>query len=353
MRLWSELLLIFFRLDGRHVEIADTDGSLLEVLRDRFGARSVKDGCSPQGQCGCCTVLVDGKPRVSCVTPVARIAGRDVTTVDGLADAEAWAEAFAEGGASQCGFCTPGIIVRVAAMEDRTSIDAVHRALAAHLCRCTGWRTIVDTVLSFGSRPMPRHLTDSSAERARLEGGRAQAVGAHVALGRAGFADDTAPEGALVAVRGGDGEWHVGETLTEARTLAAKVQGRRSTAALTWPVEVPPGDWDRTLQTTWVEPGYLEPDASWCEPGGEPVSPLANGGAFGAKAASEVTAVARRLADRHGRAGARAVQPRGRRPAGSEAPTGRCRRACRWHRVDQGGPDGRHRRGDRHAPGGS
>ena len=301
MRLWSELLLISFRLDGRPVEIADTDISLLDVLRDRFGARSVKDGCSPQGQCGCCTVLVDGKPRVSCVTPVARIAGRDVTTVDGLADAAAWAAAFAEGGASQCGFCTPGIIVRVAAMEDRTSVDAVHRALAAHLCRCTGWRAIVDTVLSFGSRPMPRCVRAGSSERARLEGGRDQAVGAHVALGRAGFADDMAPHGALVAVRGGDGEWHVGETLTEARTLAAKIQGRRSTAALTWPVEVPPGDWDRTLQTTWVEPGYLEPDASWCEPGGEPVSPLANGGAFGAKATSEVTAVARRLADRHGR----------------------------------------------------
>ncbi len=233
-------------------------------------------------------------------------------------------------------------------MEDRTSVDAVHRALAAHLCRCTGWRTIVDTVLSFGSRPMPRHVTDSSGERARLEGGRAQAVGAHVALGRAGFADDMAPAGALVAVRGGDGEWHVGETLTEARTLAAKVQGRRSTAALTWPVEVPPGDWDRTLQTTWVEPGYLEPDASWCEPGGEPVTPLANGGAFGGKATSEVTAVARRLADRHGRPVRVLYSREDVVRLGTEAPTRRCRRACRWHRVDQGRPDGRDRRGDRH-----
>jgi hypothetical protein len=67
-------------------------------------------------------------------------------------------------------------------------------------------------------------------------------------------------------------------------------------------VPVPEGDWARTLQTTWVEPGYLEPDASWCEPGGEPVTSLANGGAFGGKVSSEVGAVARRLADRHGRA---------------------------------------------------
>jgi aerobic-type carbon monoxide dehydrogenase small subunit (CoxS/CutS family) len=301
VRLWSELLLISFRLDGRHVEIADTDVSLLEVLRDRLGVRSAKDGCSPQGQCGCCTVLVDGKPRVSCVTPVARVAGRHVTTVDALPDAGAWAEAFAAGGASQCGFCTPGIIVRVAALEDRTSVDGVHRALAAHLCRCTGWQTIVDTVLSFGSRVMSRDVKDSSRLRASLEGGRPQVVGPAVALGRAGFADDTAPDDALVAVLGADGDWHVGETLTEARNLAGKVQGRRSTAALTWPIDVAAGDWDRTLQTTWVEPGYLEPDASWCAPGGKPVTPLANGGAFGGKTTSEVGAVARRLADEHGR----------------------------------------------------
>jgi aerobic-type carbon monoxide dehydrogenase small subunit (CoxS/CutS family) len=301
VRLWSELLLISFRLDGRRVEVADTDGSLLEVLRDRLGARSAKDGCSPQGQCGCCTVLVDGAPRVSCVTPVARVADRDVTTVDAVPDAAAWAAAFTASGASQCGFCTPGIIVRVASLKDRTSAEAVHRALAAHLCRCTGWRTIVDTVLSFGARPTARHLTDGSAARARLEGGCGQAVGDHVALGRAGFADDNAPPSALVAVRGADGKWHVGETLSEARQLAGNVQGRRSTAALTWPVGLPPGDWHRTLQTTWVEPGYLEPDASWCMPGGEPMTPLANGGAFGGKTASEVAGVARLLADRHGR----------------------------------------------------
>ena len=96
--------------------------------------------------------------------------------------------------------------------------------------------------------------------------------------------------------------WHVAETLTAARALAGRVQGRRSTAPLTWPLDVPAGDWARALLTTWTEPGYLEPDASWCEPGGEPVTPLANGGAFGGKVASEVTAAARRLADEHGRA---------------------------------------------------
>ena len=75
---------IDFSVDGRDVAVDDDGASLLEVLRDRVGVRSVKDGCSPQGQCGCCTVLVDGAPRVSCVTPARRVAGRQVTTPDGM-----------------------------------------------------------------------------------------------------------------------------------------------------------------------------------------------------------------------------------------------------------------------------
>ena len=104
-----------------------------------------------------------------------------------------------------------------------------------------------------------------------------------------------------MAVRAGDGSWVVAESVSEARRRAAKVQGRRTTEPLRWPLEVPPGAWFRTLQTTWVEPAYLEPDASWCHPGGEPVGSLGNGGAFGGKATTEVGAVARRLADEHGR----------------------------------------------------
>jgi xanthine dehydrogenase small subunit len=228
-----------------------------------------------------------------------------VTTLDGLPDASDWASAFASHGASQCGFCTPGIIMRVAALDPaaRRSRAAVDRALAAHLCRCTGWNSIVDAVLSFGidrSGPIPND--SDRLRRAELEGRSAQRVGANVSLGRGGFADDTAPAGALVAVRSDGGEWVVGETLAEARRRAGKVQGRRSTAPVTWPVPLPEGEWYRTLQTTWVEPAYLEPDASWCEPGGEPVTALANGGAFGGKVESEVGAVARRLADQHGRA---------------------------------------------------
>jgi aerobic-type carbon monoxide dehydrogenase small subunit (CoxS/CutS family) len=289
---------IRFRVDDRDVEVPDDGASLLEALRDRLGIRSPKDGCSPQGQCGCCTVLVDGAPRVACVTPARRVAGRTVTTLDGLpaADRQAWADAFTACGASQCGFCTPGIIVRLHAATSKPE-----DALLAHLCRCTGWRTILDAVAHKDAQHPARDL-EAAARRAELEGGGPQAVGPHVALGHGGFADDTAPLDALVAVPDQTGGWAVGETLTEARAKAGKVQGRRTSVDPVPPLDVPPGDWALTLQTTWVEPAYLEPDASWCEPGGEPATPLANGGAFGGKRHSPAPEAARRLADEHGRA---------------------------------------------------
>jgi xanthine dehydrogenase small subunit len=291
-------------VDGRAVEIDDDTLSLLDVLRDHAGARSAKDGCSPQGQCGCCTVLVDGQPRVACVTPARRVDGRTITTLDGLPDdvRARWVDSFLACGASQCGFCTPGIIVRLAALTD-TSPAKVEQALLAHLCRCTGWRTIVDATSHASAAPAPRDL-ELAARRATIEGGTHQSVGREIVEGRAGFAEDTAPAGALVAVPSATtpGEWVVADTLADARRLAGKVQGRRTTIGVTHPLDVPAGEWDVTLRTAWVEPAYLEPDASWCEPGGEPYTPLANGGAFGGKAASIAPEVARRLADEHGRA---------------------------------------------------
>ena len=294
------------------MEVPDDGASLLEVLRDRLMLRTPKDGCSPQGQCGCCTVWVDGSARVACVTPARRVAGREVTTLEGLDPAErcSWAEAFYATGASQCGFCTPGIVMRLAALAHQhrglvMGQAEMERALLAHLCRCTGWRSILDAARSVGGCPArandgPRD-TVAAARRAALEGGVAQRAGPEIALGGGGFADDTAPEGALVAVPDGAGGWALGETLQEARRTAGKIQGRRSPAALRHPLEVPEGAWDLTLRTTWVEPAYLETDASWCEPGGAPASPLANGGAFGGKADSAVPAAARRLADDNGR----------------------------------------------------
>jgi aerobic-type carbon monoxide dehydrogenase small subunit (CoxS/CutS family) len=319
---------ITFQLDGHDAAVPDDGGSLLDALREHLGCRTVKDGCSPQGQCGCCTVLVDGAPRVSCVTPIRRVAGRSVTTVDGLEPRvrRRWADAMVDAGASQCGFCTPGIVLRLAALEERfeerfeepdgsRSVRpvrpveevgaAVRSALLAHLCRCTGWQTIVEAAGDVVGRASRRESTRDPLRcqwRAQVEGPDYQVSGADVVLGGGRFADDTAPPGALVAVPDADGNLVTGTTAGAARRRAGKVQGRRSTVALDHPLEVPDGDWSLTLRTTWVEPAYLEPDASWCEPGGTPATPLANGGAFGGKRRSPVPAAARRLADDLGQA---------------------------------------------------
>jgi len=200
--------------------------------------------------------------------------------------------------------------------------SAVKTALLAHLCRCTGWRTILDAARLVAARDgsesdarggrehphrlleeredRPRDLTAASV-RAALEGGMDQTVGPAVALGAGGFADDTAPADALVAVPDGVGGFCVAESLAEARAAAGKIQGRNTTVGLRHPLEVPPGSWALTLRTTFVEPSYLEPDASWCAPGSEPASPLANGGAFGGKLTSVVAEAARSLAQSHGR----------------------------------------------------
>ncbi|MFN8025066.1 MAG: 2Fe-2S iron-sulfur cluster-binding protein, partial [Acidimicrobiia bacterium] len=303
-----------FSCDGRQVEVEAGPGeSLLSVLREQLAITSVKDGCAPQGQCGCCTVLVDGEPRVACVTPATRVAGREVVTVDGLDSdlRDRLSDAFVACGGSQCGFCTPGIMVRAAGLEARNKTGRVQldRALAAHLCRCTGWQTVYDALEGTATVDDDRDL-DAAAQRAELEGGAPQRVGTGVPLGYGGFADDTAPragEGdidvvvAVPCAPGNDApagaqvehaagiDWVVAPSLLEARVLAGKVQGRRTTVDAAPPLPVPSAPAGGVaLATSWVEPSYLEPDASWCAPGGTPADPLANGGAFGGKVASPV-----------------------------------------------------------------
>jgi xanthine dehydrogenase small subunit len=318
-----------FLCNGAPVEVGAAPGeSLLSVLRERLGLVSAKDGCAPQGQCGCCTVLVDGEARVACVTPVARVEGRAVTTIEGLdaAPRDALAAAFVGTGGSQCGFCTPGIVMRAASLlaKGRTRRADVDRALAAHLCRCTGWQTVYAAIAAAAAGsapPFSARDADAASRRAELEGGRRQRVGLDVPLGGGGFADDLAPRDALVAVPRPAGStadavnaagisWVVAESLDQARAVAGKVQGRRTTVDERPPIAPPerPTGGVR-LATGWVEPGYLEPDASWCEPGGEPATPLANGGAFGGKESCIATAAARALADLHGR-GVRVVLAR-------------------------------------------
>ncbi len=141
-----------FTLDGRAVTIAAEPGSsLLEVLRETFGLRGPKDGCAPEGSCGACTVMVDGRAVVSCAQPAERVAGRSVTTQAGLSPEvrRQWADAFTLTGASQCGYCSPGVVMKAEALlgrEPEPARDAIARSLAGNLCRCTGYQPIVDAI---------------------------------------------------------------------------------------------------------------------------------------------------------------------------------------------------------------
>ncbi len=305
---------VTFSFNGTAVQVDDDHGtSLLDALRVQLGCRSVKDGCSPQGQCGCCTVWVDGAARVACVTPVRRIAGRSITTIEGLSPAlEArWVDAFLAAGASQCGFCTPGIIMRLAALENGSrplTRPAVESALLAHLCRCTGWQSIVEAgcaalgVRGADDEAATRVVAPAADQlfaqwRAQLEGATAQSSGRDVVVGGGGFADDRAPVACVLQLGAAGAVPASGPG--GSREGVAKVQGRNSSMPLVYPValpEPPDGPWALTLQTTWAEPAYVEPDASWCLPGGEPASPLANGGAFGGKRHSPVPGRAAALA---------------------------------------------------------
>jgi len=125
--------------------------TLLEALRYGLGLTGSKQGCD-KGDCGACTVLVDGEPTLSCITPVLEAVGHEVVTVEGLASPTAphpLQDEFDLHGAAQCGFCTPGILCSAAALLERTTEptrDEIKDALAGNLCRCTGYTKIVDAI---------------------------------------------------------------------------------------------------------------------------------------------------------------------------------------------------------------
>lgn len=127
------------------------DETLLDVLRNHLGLLAAKDGCQPEGYCGCCTVLVDGHARVACSQTAAKFAGKEVVTLEGLDDQEreAFALAFTATGASQCGFCSPGIVVKAKGLLTRNPEPTraqVAQALSGNLCRCTGYVKIIDAI---------------------------------------------------------------------------------------------------------------------------------------------------------------------------------------------------------------
>jgi carbon-monoxide dehydrogenase small subunit len=143
---------VTLRVNGEeHQLLVAVHHTLLEILREDLGLTGTKHGCE-LGECGTCTVLVDGQPHLSCLLLPPQVEGRDVTTVEGLgttADLHPLQRAFADLGAAQCGYCTPGMLLTASALlaanPDPTRDDIRH-ALAGNLCRCTGYAKIVEAV---------------------------------------------------------------------------------------------------------------------------------------------------------------------------------------------------------------
>jgi aerobic-type carbon monoxide dehydrogenase small subunit (CoxS/CutS family) len=141
----------------RHELLAPVHKTLLEVLREDLGLTGTKHGCE-LGECGTCTVLLDGEPALSCLLLPVQIAGRDVTTIEGLArgaELHPLQRAFAELGAAQCGYCTPGILLAASALLAENAAptrDEIKEALAGNLCRCTGYLKIIEAVELASSR---------------------------------------------------------------------------------------------------------------------------------------------------------------------------------------------------------
>jgi len=148
---------LVFNLNGNQVRLSQVPGeeSLLTLLRERLGLTGTKEGCGV-GECGACSVLLDGKAVNSCLTAAWQAAGREVTTIEGLAggeDLHPVQRAFVESGAVQCGFCAPGMILAAKSLLDQNpdpDDEVIKNALAGNLCRCTGYHDIIRAVRRAG-----------------------------------------------------------------------------------------------------------------------------------------------------------------------------------------------------------
>ena len=193
--------MVSLAVNGSETEVSEHHPHLLSALRDELGITSPKDGCSPSGQCGACTVLVDGKAMASCLMSLEKVDGKQITTLEGFDEAERtrYADAFAAKGALQCGFCTPGILVRSKALIDQKG-SALDRAtiegrLGAHLCRCTGYTKIVEAVELLASGESIPVRTRSG----KIGGEGVKYEATELSLGDRGFVDDIQVDGMLHA----------------------------------------------------------------------------------------------------------------------------------------------------------
>ncbi|MBM3639331.1 MAG: selenium-dependent xanthine dehydrogenase [Actinobacteria bacterium] len=187
-------------VNGTPVTVSGSHPHLLSALRDELNVTSPKDGCSPSGQCGCCTVMIDGKAQVSCQYPIEKTRGKNITTLEGLPDDErdTYANAFAACGGLQCGFCIPGIVMRAKSQVDKKGAELkredMARHLGAHLCRCTGYVKVLDAIDAVAKGvPVSPSLPGGVGSR----GIKYEA--SELALGDRGYVDDIRVDGMLHA----------------------------------------------------------------------------------------------------------------------------------------------------------
>jgi carbon-monoxide dehydrogenase small subunit len=157
-----ELFKVKLQVNGESMELdVKPSETLLETLRDRLELTGAKEGCG-LGACGSCTVLLNGFPTRSCIVLTAELDGSEVSTIEGLAEGTKPApiqESFMEKGAVQCGFCTPGMILTAKGLLDRNSRptkEEIIRSISSNLCRCTGYKKIVEAVEAVSSTELPK-----------------------------------------------------------------------------------------------------------------------------------------------------------------------------------------------------
>ena len=191
---------VALQVNGQEVTVSAEHPHLLAALRDELDITSPKDGCSPSGQCGCCTVMIDGKVVVSCQQSLEKVAGKSVITLEGLEqdERESYANAFAACGGLQCGFCIPGIVMRAKGQIDKkgaalTKAD-MSRHLGANLCRCTGYVKVLDAIeaVAQGKKLMPQQPTGLGSGGMKYEA-------KELTLGDRGYVDDIRVPGMLHA----------------------------------------------------------------------------------------------------------------------------------------------------------
>jgi xanthine dehydrogenase molybdenum-binding subunit len=193
---------IDFTLNGRPETIESREGeSLLEALRLRCGILSVKDGCQPQAQCGCCLVLLDGKPKLSCAIPATKALGKAVLTLEGLSDDERKliADSFVSAAGVQCGFCIPGFAMRAKHLTDENpspTRDEIAKALGPHLCRCTGYVKIMDAI-ELLARAKRGEFSPEPCDDGRVGSSLRKYSGVDLTLGDRPFVDDMTRPGLL------------------------------------------------------------------------------------------------------------------------------------------------------------